>query len=212
MYFIRPQDPFPPVQLSDAEGLLAVGRDLSPERLIDAYYKGIFPWYSEDQPVLWWSPDPRMVLFPENLNISKSMRPFLNQNKFQVTFNKAFERVIENCGNIDRKGQDATWITPEIKKNYLQLHKEGLAYSAEVWYNDDLVGGLYGIYLRDKKVFCGESMFSKKSNASKYGFIKLVENLKKEGLKLVDCQVYTSHLESLGAEEIPREEFLEYLK
>ncbi len=212
MYFIREQDPFPPVELSDSEGLLAVGSDISPERLIDAYYKGIFPWYSEEQPVLWWSPDPRMVLFPENLKIAKSMRPFLNQNKFQVTFNMAFEKVIENCGNINRKGQDDTWITPEIKKNYLQLHKDGLAYSTEVWDNEELVGGLYGIYLRDKKVFCGESMFARKSNASKFGLIKLVEKLKKEGLKLIDCQVYTGHLESLGAEEIPRQEFLSYLK
>lgn len=212
MYFIYPEQELPPVTLADDEGLLAVGRDLSPERLKEAYYKGIFPWYNEGQPVLWWSPDPRMVLFPENLKIAKSMRPYLNQDKFQLTFNQEFEKVMENCGNLNRKGQDGTWITLEIKENYLQLHKEGLAHSVEVWDNKDLVGGLYGIYLKDKKVFCGESMFAKVSNASKFGFIKLVQKLQKESVKLIDCQVYTSHLESLGAEEIPRNEFLEFLK
>jgi len=212
LYFIYPEQELPPVTLADDEGLLAVGRDLSPERLKEAYYKGIFPWYNEGQPVLWWSPDPRMVLFPENLKIAKSMRPYLNQDKFQLTFNQEFEKVMENCGNLNRKGQDGTWITLEIKENYLQLHKEGLAHSVEVWDNKDLVGGLYGIYLKDKKVFCGESMFAKVSNASKFGFIKLVQKLQKESVKLIDCQVYTSHLESLGAEEIPRNEFLEFLK
>ncbi|PTX45294.1 leucyl/phenylalanyl-tRNA--protein transferase [Christiangramia gaetbulicola] len=212
MYFIQPYEKLPPVSYADADGLLAVGRDLSPERLKEAYYNGIFPWYNEGQPVLWWSPDPRMVLFPENLKIAKSMRPFLNQDKFQVTFNQEFEKVIENCGNVLRKGQDGTWITQEIKENYLQLHHEGIAISTEVWDKKELVGGLYGIYLRDKKMFCGESMFAKASNASKFGLIKLVQKLEQEGVKLIDCQSYTSHLESLGAEEIPRSEFLEYLK
>ncbi len=212
MYFIQPHEKLPPVSYADSEGLLAVGRDLSPERLKEAYYKGVFPWYNEGQPVLWWSPDPRMVLFPENLKIAKSMRPFINQDKFQVTFNQEFELVMENCGNVDRKGQDGTWITPEIKENYLQLHQEGIAFSTEVWDKTELVGGLYGIYLRDRKMFCGESMFAKASNASKFGFIKLVEKLKTEGIEIIDCQVYTSHLESLGAEEIPREEFLKFLR
>ncbi|MBT8295974.1 MAG: leucyl/phenylalanyl-tRNA--protein transferase [Gramella sp.] len=212
MYFIQPDENFPPVTYADEEGLLAVGRDLSPARLKEAYDQGIFPWYNEDQPVLWWSPDPRMVLFPENLKISKSMRPYLNQNKFQVTFNQEFEMVIENCGKVDRKGQDGTWITPEIKENYLQLHHEGIAHSVEVWDKDNLVGGLYGIYLKEKHVFCGESMFAKANNASKFGFIRLVQKLEKEGVELIDCQIYTSHLESLGAEEIPRAEFLDYLK
>lgn len=212
MYFIQPDENFPPVTYADEEGLLAVGRDLSPARIKDAYYKGIFPWYNEGQPVLWWSPDPRMILFPINLKISKSMRPYLNQNKFQVTFNKEFEKVIENCGKVDRKGQEGTWITSEIKENYLQLHQEGLAHSVEVWDRNALVGGLYGIYLKDKQVFCGESMFAKASNASKFGFIKLVQRLDEEGVELIDCQVYTSHLESLGAEEIPRSEFLQYLE
>ena len=212
MYFIGPNDKLPPVNLADDDGLLAVSRDISSERLKEAYYNGIFPWYNEGQPVLWWSPDPRMVLFPENLKIARSMRPLLNQDKFRVTFNQEFEKVIENCGGIDRKGQDGTWITPEIKKNYLQLYHEGMAFSTEVWNDSELVGGLYGIYLKDKKMFCGESMFAKVSNASKFGFIKLVERLKNEGVKIIDCQVYTSHLESLGAEEIPRREFLEYLR
>ncbi len=212
MYLVGPNDKLPPVNLADEDGLLAVGRDISPTRLKEAYYNGIFPWYNAGQPVLWWSPDPRMVLFPERLKIARSMRPLLNQNKFKVTFNQEFEKVIENCGEIDRKGQDGTWITDEIKKNYLQLYHEGMAFSTEVWDDSKLVGGLYGIYLKDKKMFCGESMFSKASNASKFGFIKLVEKLKGDGIKIIDCQVYTSHLESLGAEEIPREQFLEYLK
>lgn len=212
MYFIGPNDKLPPVSLADDDGLLAVGRDLSPARLKEAYYKGVFPWYNEDQPVLWWSPDPRMVLFPDKLKIAKSMRSLLKRDKFRVTFNNEFEKVIENCGEIDRKGQDGTWITDEIKKNYLQLYQEGFAFSTEVWDGSELVGGLYGVYLKDKEMFCGESMFAKASNASKFGFIKLVEKLRAEGVEIIDCQVYTSHLESLGAEEIPRSQFLEYLK
>ncbi|GAA4308490.1 leucyl/phenylalanyl-tRNA--protein transferase [Pontixanthobacter gangjinensis] len=212
MYFIGPKEKFPPVSFADEDGLLAVSRELSPERLKEAYSLGIYPWYNEGQPVLWWSPDPRMVLFPEKLKIARSMRPLLNQDRFRVTFNQEFEKVIENCGAIDRKGQDGTWITPEIKENYLKLHHEGIAVSTEVWDDEKLVGGLYGIYLRENKVFCGESMFAKASNASKFGFIRLVQKLKEEGVKLIDCQIYTSHLESLGGEEIPRKDFLEYLK
>ncbi|MUP45358.1 leucyl/phenylalanyl-tRNA--protein transferase [Gramella sp. BOM4] len=212
MYFIGPHDKLPPAEMANGDGLLAAGTDLNPERLKEAYLKGIFPWYSEGQPVLWWSPDPRMVLFPENLRIRKSMRPLLNKNRFQVTFNHTFEKVIDECGKIDRKGQDGTWITPEIRESYLQLHKEGMAISVEVWDEEQLAGGLYGVYLKEKKMFCGESMFSRVSNASKFGFIKLVQHLEKEGVRIIDCQVYTRHLESLGADEIPREEFLEYLK
>ncbi|AVR45037.1 leucyl/phenylalanyl-tRNA--protein transferase [Christiangramia fulva] len=212
MYFLRPQDDFPPVELAGEDGLLAVSSNLTVKRLKEAYYSGIFPWYNQGQPVLWWSPDPRMVLFPEKLKISKSMRPYLNQNKFRVTFDQEFERVISECGKIDRKGQHGTWITPEIKQAYSKLFLEGLVKSVEVWDGEKLVGGVYGVYLKNKGVFCGESMFSKKSNASKFGFIKLVQKLKKEGLKLIDCQIYTSHLESLGAEEIPRSEFLKYLQ
>tara|TARA_B100000953_G_scaffold145791_1_gene120647 strand:- start:8369 stop:9007 length:639 start_codon:yes stop_codon:yes gene_type:complete len=212
VYFIGPGQKFPPVELADEDGFLAVTRELSIDRIQEAYHLGIFPWYSEGQPVLWWSPDPRMVLFPEELKISKSMRPYLNKNKFQITFNQDFEAVIDHCGKVFRKGQDGTWITPEIKKSYLELHRMGIAISAEVWDENNLVGGLYGIYLREKKLFCGESMFANVSNASKFGFIKMVQKLQEEGVRLIDCQVYTDHLASLGAQEIPREEFLSYLK
>ena len=212
MYFLRPNEKFPPVEAADGQGLLAVGGELSVERLREAYYQGVFPWYDSSQPVLWWSPDPRMVLFPKKLKVSKSMKQLLKKNAFEVTFNQDFDAVITACSQIERDGQDGTWITPEMKEVYLELHKSGLAFSVEVWQEDFLAGGLYGIYLRDKQVFCGESMFTRVSNASKYGFIKLVENLKKEGLKLIDCQVHTPHLESLGAEEIPRKDFLRYLK
>ena len=212
MYFISPDQKFPPVELADEDGFLAVTRELSIDRILEAYHLGIFPWYSEGQPVLWWSPDPRMVLFPEELKVSKSMRPYLNQNKFQITFNQDFEAVIDHCGKVFRKGQDGTWITPEIKRSYLELHRMGIAISAEVWDDNTLVGGLYGIYLREKKLFCGESMFANVSNASKFGFIKMVRKLQEEGIQLIDCQVYTDHLASLGAREISREEFLGYLK
>ncbi len=203
---------FPPVEFATKEGLLAVGGDLSPERLLFAYNHGIFPWYDASQPILWWCPDPRMVLFPGRLHISKSMRRVLKNDDFEVSFNKNFEAVIKNCAQIKRDLQDGTWITSEMEEAYLKLFNLGYAYSVEVWKNDKLVGGLYGIYLREQQIFCGESMFSKKSNASKFGFIKLVEKLKSEGVKLIDCQVYTQHLESLGAEEIPRSEFLKFLK
>ena len=212
MYFISPDQKFPPVELADEDGFLAVTRELSIDRILEAYHLGIFPWYSEGQPVLWWSPDPRMVLFPEELKVSKSMRPYLNQNKFQITFNQDFEAVIDHCGKVFRKGQDGTWITPEIKRSYMELHRMGIAISAEVWDDNNLVGGLYGMYLREKKLFCGESMFANVSNASKFGFIEMVRKLQEEGIQLIDCQVYTDHLASLGAREISREEFLGYLK
>lgn len=212
MKFLGPNDDFPPIESANAVGLLAYGGDLSPQRLLKAYSKGIFPWYDANQPILWWSPDPRMVLFPENLKISKSMKQLLKKEAFKVTFNKDFKAVIENCSAIPRAGQEGTWITPQMKKAYLELHQEGMACSVEVWDQNELVGGLYGIYLKEKKVFCGESMFAKKSNASKYGFIKLVKKLEAEGVEVIDCQVYTDHLASLGAKEIPRVIFLEYLK
>ncbi len=212
MHILGPENVFPPVENSDIEGLLAIGGDLSSERLLLAYRSGIFPWYEEDQPILWWSPDPRMVLFPQRLKVSKSMRQLFNKKAFQVTYNQNFEEVIQNCAEIKREGQRGTWITDEMISAYIQLHQQGFATSVEVWEDDDLVGGLYGIYLKEKKIFCGESMFTKVSNASKYGFISLVRQLKNEGVKLIDCQVYTSHLESLGAEEIDRTVFLDYLK
>jgi leucyl/phenylalanyl-tRNA--protein transferase len=153
-----------------------------------------------------------MVLFPENLKVSKSMKQLLRKEKFKVTFNKDFRAVIEACADIRREGQHGTWITQEMIDCFGDLHELNIAHSVEVWEDDNLVGGLYGIYLEDKKVFCGESMFTKASNASKYGFITLVRKLKNEGVKLIDCQVYTQHLESLGAEEISRDEFLSYLE
>lgn len=212
MKYLGPLDDFPSVENATEEGLIAFGGDLDPQRLVQAYSRGIFPWYDNEQPILWWSPDPRMVLFPDNLKVSKSMNRLLKKQAFEVSFNKAFLEVMENCASIKRKGQRGTWITSEMKRAYLSLHKQGLASSVEVWEEGELVGGLYGVYLREKKIFCGESMFSKVSNASKYGFIHLVRALEKEGLILLDCQIYTPHLASLGAAEIPRSVFLEYLK
>ena len=181
---------FPDVEESTEEGIVAVGGDLSVERLILAYSKGIFPWYSSDKsPILWWSPDPRFVLFPENLIVSKSMRPYFNQNKFQVTWDQNFEDVIINCQKIDREDQPGTWITSKMLASYIQLHKKGYAHSVEVWLGNELVGGLYGISLG--KVFFGESMFAKVSNASKFGFISLVKQLKQKGFLLIDCQQET---------------------
>lgn len=202
---------FPNPEEADEYGLLAVGGDLSKECLLKAYYSGIFPWFSESQPILWWSPDPRMVLFPERLHVSKSMKQLFKHKTFTLSFNRHFEDVIKNCASVNRKDQEGTWITSEMISAYIELHKTGIAQSVEVWKNNELVGGLYGIYLKDKQVFCGESMFSKVSNASKYGFISLVRKLKAEKVKIIDCQVYSKHLESLGAEEIPRKEFCSYL-
>lgn len=212
MRFLKPGEKFPPVESANEDGILAIGLDLSVDRLLEAYNKGIFPWYDQSQPVLWWSPDPRMVLFPQNLKVSKSMRQLLKKEAFNVTFNRDFRAVIRECAHIEREGQEGTWITRELQEALVELHELGVALSVEVWQENELVGGLYGIYLKDKKVFCGESMFSKASNASKYGFIKLVEKLKTQGVKIIDCQVHTSHLESLGAGEIPRSEFLKFLK
>ena len=201
---------FPDVEESTEEGIVAMGGDLSAERLILAYSKGIFPWYSSDKsPILWWSPDPRFVLFPENLIVSKSMRPYFNQNKFKVTWDQNFEDVIKNCQKIDREDQPGTWITSKMLAAYIQLHKMGYAHSVEVWLDNELVGGLYGISLG--KVFFGESMFAKVSNASKFGFISLVNQLKQKGFLLIDCQQETKHLESLGANAIKRKDFIDIL-
>ena len=212
MHYLQHNEKFPPISDTDEHGLLAIGGELSIPRLIYAYNHGIFPWYDASQPLLWWSPDPRMVLFPENLKVSKSMKQLLRKEKFKVTFNKDFRAVIEACADIRRDGQHGTWITQEMIDCFGDLHELNIAHSVEVWEDDNLVGGLYGIYLEDKKIFCGESMFTRASNASKYGFITLVRKLKNEGVKLIDCQVYTQHLESLGAEEISRDEFLSYLE
>ena len=209
MYFLSEELWFPPVEMASPEGVLAIGGDLSIARLQLAYRQGIFPWFTDGDPIIWYAPDPRMVLFPERLRVSKSMRKVLANDEFTVTYNQAFDRVIENCKTIQRRGQNGTWITEAMKLAYLELHKVGWAKSVEVWQKNELVGGLYGIDL--KTIFCGESMFSKRSNASKIAFVHLVEKLKKEDYKLIDCQVYNSHLASLGAQEIPRKEFLKYL-
>lgn len=212
MYILTDIIRFPPVTYADNDGLLAIGGDLSVDRLLEAYNSGIFPWYSEEQPILWFSPDPRMVLFPSELKISKSMRQLIRKNQFEVTFNTNFESVINNCATINRLGQDGTWITGDMQQAYKKLYEMGYAVSVEVWQDKELVGGLYGIWLKEKRVFCGESMFSKVSNASKYGFITLVEWLEEKNIKLIDCQVYTDHLASLGAREITRAAFMKYLE
>lgn len=198
---------FPEVHLADEDGLLAIGGDLSPERLIVAYKSGIFPWFSAGEPILWWSPNPRFVLFPEKLKVSKSMKQVLRNSDFVVTINQDFKSVITACAKSKREGNNGTWITQSMIDAYIQLHHLGVATSVEVWLNNDLVGGLYGIDLGNG-VFCGESMFTKVNNASKVGFITFIQN---RTYKLIDCQVYTEHLESLGAEEMERDEFLNYL-
>jgi leucyl/phenylalanyl-tRNA--protein transferase len=196
---------FPPVNLAGHDGLLAIGGDLSPERLLLAYKQGIFPWY-EGEYILWWSPDPRFVLFPGELKISKSMRALLKKNAFDFTVNKAFEKVIHQCKNIKRPGQKGTWITDDVETAYIRMHELGYAVSAEAWKDGILVGGAYG--LKIGKIFFGESMFSKINNASKYAFIQLIQNLEQDGVELIDCQVYTEHLESLGAKMISRKQFI----
>lgn len=209
LFALRRELYFPPVHLAEPDGLLAVGGDLTQERLLLAYRSGIFPWYEGDH-ILWWSPDPRFVLFPDQLKVSKSMQQLLKKEAFTFTINKDFESVINNCKTVSRREQVGTWITPEVKQAYIQLHKAGYAHSAEAWLDGELVGGLYGIRLGN--VFCGESMFSKVSNASKYAFISYVQVLKQEGVQLIDCQVYTPHLESLGAVMIDRIDFMDLLK
>lgn len=209
MYFIRKELFFPPVDETNEDGILAVGGDLSPKRLLLAYQSGIFPWFDEDEPILWWAPEYRMVVFPEEFMVSKSMRNVLNRNMFKITFNQNFKEVILNCSSIKREGQRGTWITDEMIAAYCKLNEMGIAKSIEVWQEDILVGGLYGIDLGH--VFCGESMFSKVSNASKVAFVSLVNKLKSENYKLLDCQVHNDHLESLGAREIHREDFMKII-
>lgn len=210
MYFLSRDLYFPPVAYASPEGIVAIGGDLSPERLMLAYNNGIFPWFEDDEPILWWSPPERMVLFPNELKVSKSMRNIINRGIFKVTFNTAFREVITNCRNIKRDGQPGTWITPEMIEAYCRLNELGKAKSVEVWRDNELVGGLYGIDLGH--IFCGESMFSKASNASKVAFIALVKQLEMAGYRLLDCQVYNDHLASLGAREIYRQDFLKFLK
>jgi len=210
MYFLTKELYFPPVETTSPEGIVAVGGDLSPERLVLAYKSGIFPWFEDDEPILWWSPPERMVLFFEDLKISKSMRNIINQKKFKVTFNTAFREVILNCKKISRKDQPGTWITDNMVEAYCKLHQLGIAKRVEVWGNDELVGGLYGVDLGP--VFCGESMFSKVHNARNLAFIALAKQLEMANYHLLDCQVYNDHLASLGCVEIEREDFLMVLK
>ncbi|HMN89223.1 MAG TPA: leucyl/phenylalanyl-tRNA--protein transferase [Saprospiraceae bacterium] len=202
---------FPPVDFAEPNGLLAVGGDLSVERLIQAYEHGLFPWFNPGEPLLWWSPDPRFVLFPEELKVAKSMRPYFNQRKFDVRFDTCFEAVIRACQRQRRNGQlSRTWITEDMVAAYCRLHEVGCAHSVEVWQSTNLVGGLYGISLG--RMFFGESMFATVSNASKFGFITLVQRLREQGFVLIDCQQQTQHLGSLGARAIARKVFIDILQ
>jgi leucyl/phenylalanyl-tRNA---protein transferase len=210
MYYVTKELYFPPVEEASYEGILAVGGDLSTERLLLAYKSGIFPWFELDEPILWWSPSERMVVNPQDYKIKKSLRNIINRDIFKITFNQDFEAVITNCQQIQRVGQNGTWITKEMIKAYCKLHKEGFALSVEVWQNEELVGGLYGVDLGT--VFCGESMFSKVPNASKVAFVKLIEHLKDKNYRLLDCQVHNDHLEKLGAFEISRDAFMRILE
>jgi len=201
---------FPAPDLADEHGLLAAGGNLKPYTLLTAYKQGIFPWYGEDQPILWWSPDPRMVLFPYEFHVSKRLRRRLNQTQYCFSCNQAFEQVIHACAHIPRKGEQGTWIFPEMIKAYMDLHRQGHAHSFEVWQGDDLIGGLYGVC--QKKVFFAESMFHTKTDASKMAMAVLVKHAQTQHWNMIDCQFHTSHLASLGAREISRQDFLKLLE
>src|SRR3954451_7878286 len=200
---------FPPPDYADPSGLLAVGGDLSTERLLEAYRVGIFPWYSDDQPILWWSPDPRFVLYLDDFKISRSLQKTLKKRVFTVTLDRAFEEVIDACAAIPRQGQNGTWIVPEMKQAYINLHGLGYAHSVETWFNNELAGGLYGVSLG--KAFFGESMFHHKTDASKIALAVLVEKLKSWDFHFIDSQLVTEHMVSLGATEVPRRIFLKQL-
>ena len=201
---------FPAPQLAPQEGLLAVGGDLSPERLLLAYRMGIFPWYSQDEPIMWWSPDPRLVLYPAELRITKSLQKTLTKGRFKLTMDQAFEAVINACAQSRTGADEGTWIVDEIITAYCSLHKAGLAHSVEAWQDDKLAGGLYGVSLG--RCFFGESMFTRISNASKVAFVALVEHLRALEFDLIDCQITTAHLIRFGAREISRARFLDELK
>ena len=200
---------FPSPRSANEHGVVAYGGDLNPNRIIQAYKQGIFPWFESDDNLLWWSPNPRMILYPEKIKISKSLKSVIKKNTFKVTFNKDFEEVIESCSNIKRLGQKGTWITSGLKESFLNLHEKGLAMSVEVWKDSKIVGGLYGLDLGS--VFCGESMFSKSSNASKVALVNLSSELRKNNYKFIDCQIPTEHLKSMGGEEVSRDDFLKLL-
>ena len=209
--FLDSDDPFPPAELAlqEPNGLLAAGADLSPSRLMDAYAQGIFPWFGSDDPLLWWSPDPRMVLFVSELRMTRSLRRVIRSGRFRVTMDTAFPAVIAGCA-APRPGQDGTWITPEMNTAYCQLFELGHAHSVEAWVGDQLAGGLYGVGLG--RMFFGESMFSRESDASKVAFVHMVAQFGRWGMPLIDCQMPTSHLASFGAREIPRTEFLDLVE
>lgn len=210
-FFLPPEvDLFPHPLAADEDGFLALGGDLSPDNLLLAYQFGIFPWTNENEPLLWWYTHPRCVLFPDSLRITKSMRPYLNNNKWRWTIDTDFPAVIEGCRESSRKGQKGTWIFQELEDSFIELHERGYAHSVEVWEGDELIGGLYGMALG--KIFYGESMFAKVSNASKFGFINFVRWLHTQGFWLIDCQQRTQHLLSLGAETIGGEKFMDYLR
>ena len=209
MFLLGTKYKFPPIELASDEGILAVGGDLHPNRLLEAYNHGIFPWYNEGEPIVWYSPNPRMVLYPKDVKISKSMRKVFRDNVFSVSFNKNFKEVIHHCKMVQRKDQQGTWITDELEKSMIELHQRGIAKSIEVWQDEKLVGGLYGLDLGN--LFCGESMFSLVSNASKVAYIALAQKYEKEQYPIIDCQVYNDHLASLGAVEISRSNFKKYL-
>jgi len=200
---------FPPPDLADDEGLLAVGGDLSVERLVLAYSMGIFPWYSDGYPIFWWSPDPRLVLIPGELKVSKTLKQTIRQGRFRVSTNEAFAEVIRGCATVKRKGEQGTWITEEMIDAYIRLHQAGWAHSVESWDGDELAGGLYGVMMG--RAFFGESMFARKTDASKVAFAVYTQELARKGFELIDCQVSTEHLKRFGAKEIPRAEFLKRL-
>ncbi len=201
---------FPPPDSATEHGIVGVGGNLSPAMLLSAYGQGVFPWYSKGEPLLWWNPDPRFVLFTDRLHISKSLSKLLRKDRFRYSFDTRFREVIEYCSRVERPGQDGTWITPEMIDAYAELHRLGFAHSLEVWKGEKLVGGLYGVSLG--RIFCGESMFTLESGASKTAFVHLVQTLRPLGFGLIDCQVRTEHLASMGAEDIPRDEYLRLLR
>lgn len=211
MFFLPPNSSpnFPPIELANNDGLLAIGGELNSEWILDAYSKGIFPWFNEGEPIMWWSPDPRAVMNPSDIKISKSMKVYFNQNIFELKIDYDFEQVISSCQQIKRKWQGGTWITQKMKENYIKLHKKGYAHSFETWQNNKLVGGLYGLSLNN--AFFGESMFSNLSNSSKFAFISMCKILEKNKFLFIDCQVPNSHLKTLGCKSISRENFSELL-
>ncbi len=210
VFRLSPELIFPPPELADPSGLLAVGGDLSTARLLLAYQEGIFPWYSAGEPILWWSPDPRMVLYPEDIHLSRSLRKEMNRSSYRVTLNTAFSEVIRACARVPRQGQDGTWITEEMERAYVRLHRAGHAHSVEVWQEENLIGGLYGVGMG--RCFFGESMFHERPNTSKIALVYLLAHFSALGGELVDCQQNTPLLASLGAREIPRVDFLHQMR